>query len=75
MTIFPILAWIIVPIIGMVSELPLGDDVTKFIQNSGLHPNFILIFTSLLLALLAFFLVIKGIPQSFVSLIKEFNNN
>ena len=73
-TIFPILAWIIVPIVGMVNELPSGDDVTNFIYNSGWHPGTVIVFALVLFILALAIIVLKGLPKSVVLLIKEIND-
>lgn len=36
--VFSILAWIIVPILYIMGNAPTYDDVTKFLDNSGIHP-------------------------------------
>jgi len=60
-TIAPVFAWVLVPIIGMLYELPPGDDVTKFITNSGLHPVDVIISALTLIALLILLFYAKGI--------------
>ena len=34
----PTLAWVIVPVLYLFDQAPQGDDVTKFINSSGLSP-------------------------------------
>ena len=60
-TIAPVLAWVLVPIIGTLSEMPPGDDVTKFITNSGWHPGVVVIGALTLVALLILLFYKKGI--------------
>ncbi len=69
----PILAWIIVPIICMVSTPPAGDDVTKFIVNSDWHPGIVATLACALIIIILFFTFIRGIPQSFKEMIKSFH--
>jgi hypothetical protein len=37
-TLFTLLAWVIIPFLFLKNSAPVGDDVTKFIVNSGLPP-------------------------------------
>jgi hypothetical protein len=37
-TLFTLLAWVIIPFLYLKNSAPVGDDVTKFIANSGLLP-------------------------------------
>jgi len=60
-TIAPVFAWVLVPVIGMLFELPPGDDVTKFITNSGWHPSVVIIAALTLIALLILLFYLKGI--------------
>jgi len=64
-TVAPVFAWVLVPIIGMLYELPQGDDVTKFITNSGWHPGVVMIIALILIALLVLLFYVKGILQLF----------
>lgn len=68
----PVLAWIIVPVICMVSTPPAGDDVAKFIVNSGWHPGIVTTLACALIAIVLFYTFIRGIPQSFKEMIKSF---
>lgn len=45
---FSVIAWILVPILYMLGKAPENDDVTKFINVSGLNPIFICIAAVLL---------------------------
>jgi len=73
-TIGPVFAWVLVPIIGMLSGLPPGDDVTKFINNSGWHPGVVMVLALVLIALLVLLFWVKGILQLFVTTNKQLKN-
>ena len=68
----PLLAWVVVPIIALLSASPAGDDVTKFMMNSGWHPGVVALLSGLLLICLITFIFFKGIPQSFKAMLKSF---
>ena len=67
----PIFAWVFVPIIGMLSGFPPGDDVTNFIDNSGWHPGVVVILALILIALLVLLFSRKGIFKLIVTTIKQ----
>lgn len=65
-----LLAWIIIPLISLFTLPPAGDDATRFLSITGLHP-LIVMMTSLLLIILLVFLIYK---RGLIRKIKEINN-
>jgi len=66
--------WILIPIISIFTTPPPGDDVTKFLSNSGLNP---IIIAAVGLLMLASFLLVafkKGIINNFIDIIKNLRN-
>ena len=72
--IFPILSWVFIPIIGMVSEFPPRDDVSNFIYSTGWHPLWVLLLASVLFTLMILLITAKGVPQAFFALAKRINS-
>lgn len=60
-----ILAWVIVPIMYLAEKAPQNDDVTKFINNSGLSPWVVLSAASILFACCFFLAWKKKIIQNY----------
>lgn len=64
-------AWIAIPLIAIYSEPPAGDDVTKFLQTTGIHPLAVTLTTIALVAGLLFWIIKLGIPHK----LKSFNKD
>ncbi|HHW01000.1 MAG TPA: hypothetical protein GXX36_15810 [Clostridiaceae bacterium] len=60
-------AWVAIPVISLFTTLPAGDDVSKFLNVSGLNPLLI----SLIAFLLMFLLVLVACKKGLYSKIKE----
>ena len=65
-------AWIAIPVMAMFSEPPAGDDVTKFLQTTGIHPVMVILATAAVMAIMLFWIVKLGIPNQLKSYHKEF---
>ncbi|MFO7998839.1 MAG: M50 family metallopeptidase [Bacteroidales bacterium] len=57
------LAWIVIPVVALFSEPPAGDDVTKFLRTTGIHPLAVTLVIAVLLAVILFWIVKLRIPQ------------
>jgi len=55
------LAWVAIPLISMFTEPPAGDDVSKFLEVSGLNPLPVSFITLMLMFLLALIASKKGV--------------
>lgn len=65
---FSILAWVIVPFVSMFSTPPSGDDVTKFLINSGCNKFIIILSAMLLIVMMVIIALYKGVFKSFLDL-------
>jgi hypothetical protein len=72
---FSIVAWVIVPIVYLLSTPPVGDDVANFIANSGIHPLIVMSAAIIIIVSLVGLLLSKGIIQSFLALAKQVNSS
>jgi|LSQX01.3.fsa_nt_gb hypothetical protein len=70
-----IIPWIFIPLMSFFAAPPAGDDVTKFLQNSGLNPVIVTCIGLFLLVLLLFTALKKGIINNFINLVKEVRNS
>jgi len=61
MIICSFLAWVIIPLISLFTAPPAGDDVSRFLEVSGLNPLLISLFALLLMFLLALFSYKRGV--------------
>jgi hypothetical protein len=64
-----LLAWVMVPFISLFTLPPAGDDVTKFLNITSLHPLIVMI-TALLIIIALVFLIYK---RGLIGKIKEIN--
>lgn len=60
-TSFSLLAWLIIPIISMFTDPPIGDDVTNFLEISGIHPLMVTLVALLIFLGMIFFIYNKGL--------------
>ena len=67
-----IAAWVIVPIVSLISKPPVEDDVAKFIVSSGWHPLLVLAAVCLIIIMLTL-LLSNGVIQSFIIIAKQVN--
>lgn len=67
-----VLAWVLVPILAAAGAAPKGDDVAKFIVNSGLPPLVVAAGGLLLFGLLAAALFYKKVPQNYWKTLRSF---
>lgn len=65
-----LLAWVFVPIQYMMGIAPVGEDVTKFISCSGIHPLAVTISALLLISLTLLFAWKKGVIKNYINTIK-----
>ncbi len=56
-----LLAWVVIPVVSLFSEPPPGDDVTKFMNHSGMSPLLVTAAAVSVIALLAFLIYRTGI--------------
>ena len=56
-----LLAWVIIPIIALFGTPPQGDDVTKFMTNTGLNPMIMILAAILIVAGLIILALKKGL--------------
>lgn len=68
MIIGSLMAWVIIPVVSLFSAPPAGDDVTKFLNNSGLHPLMVTSAALLTMALMATMVYRSGL----LSKLKEY---
>ncbi len=66
-----LLAWIVIPVMAVFSEPPAGDDVTKFLQTTGIHPLMVTLASIVLAASMLFWIIKLGIPQKLIAHNKE----
>ncbi|MFT3984350.1 MAG: hypothetical protein QM697_10615 [Lachnospiraceae bacterium] len=67
----PLLAWLIVPVVSMVSFPPQGDDVAKFIMSSEWHPMIVFACALAILVGMLVLLIKMGIIQEFSAMLKS----
>jgi hypothetical protein len=75
MPVFSILAWVIVPITYLTGCAPAGDDVTQFLDHSGLSPLLVLFAALLLFAACVALALKKGILSNFWQTVKDIRVN
>ena len=61
----PAAAWILVPVLYMLGKAPVGDDVTKFLDVTGMNPVILILFAGGLLAVSIFLAWRKGIIRNY----------
>lgn len=66
--------WVVIPIVSIFTIPPSGDDVTNFLNNSGLNPIIITIIGLLLFGLFLFVALKKEIINNFINVIKSLRN-
>lgn len=66
----PLLAWLIVPVVSMVSSVPQGDDVGKFIMSSQWHPMIVFACALVILVGMLVLIIKKGIIREFSAMLK-----
>ena len=71
-----LLAWVILPVLFLLSSAPAGDDVTKFLEASRLSPLVVSLAALFVIAFLVLFLYWKGLPGKLKSLfLKHFTQD
>lgn len=65
------LAWVLLPVCSIFASLPENDDVTKFLNVSGISPVIVAV-TAVIVILFSIFIAIK--KQLFIQLIKDIRN-
>lgn len=66
-----LLAWLFVPLLSLFTSIPVNDDITKFLNISGLHP---IILSSVTIVLFSFLLYVgyrKGLFSKIQEMIKK----
>lgn len=63
-----ILAWVIIPFIGMFSPPPASDDVTKFLISSQCNQLIVILSATLLIVMMVITALYKGVFKSFLDL-------
>lgn len=63
--------WVFFPILSMFAPLPATDDVTKFLQSSGLPPAVVSLVSVALILLVLFLAKRKGMFREYVSTLKS----
>jgi hypothetical protein len=71
---FSVFAWVIVPVLYLVGAAPQKDDVTKFIENSGLPPLFVVLLAVLLLGFMTAAAWHRRIIQNYWQALKSLNS-
>lgn len=61
----PAAAWILVPVLYMLGKAPVGDDVTKFLDVTGMNPVILILLAAGLLAASIFLAWRKGIIRNY----------
>ena len=69
--IYPLLAWVVVPLISMATSLTANDDVVKFLYASGLPPLLVTLLALLLLIAAGLVTYHKGVFHALRNLIKS----
>ena len=67
-------AWIAIPVISLFTSPPPGDDVTRFMDASGLHPLLVSVAALLLMLLPVLIAYKKGLISRFSECIKDLGN-
>lgn len=61
----PAAAWILVPVLYMTGKAPIGDDVTKFLDVTGMNPVFLILSAGVFLAATILLAWHKGIIRNY----------
>jgi len=69
-----VFAWVLVPVLYMLGNAPANDDVTKFINNSGIHPLWVILCAILILSAMITFAWYKKVIQNFKHTVNEKSN-
>lgn len=69
-----LLPWLAIPVISLYAEPPAGDDVSKFLETSGLNPLLVSFSALLLIILLILFVYKKGLYQKLAEIRKLLTN-
>lgn len=66
-------AWVVIPFVYLQGSAPVGDDVTKFLNNfsQNNHPLIVSAVTAMLIAVGVTVMIKKGIVQKIISIMKE----
>lgn len=65
-----LLAWVIIPIIALFGTPPQGDDVTKFMTNTGLNPMIMILAAILIVAGLIILALKKGLFTTIAGILR-----
>ena len=72
-------AWVAIPVISLFAAPPPGDDVTKFLESTGIYPLIVSAGVLFVIAIFAFFMhkkgIFKKIKEIFISLKKGSDEN
>lgn len=68
-------AWILVPILYLKGSAPVNDDVTHFLNVSGMNPIAVIVLAVLLLGILTFFTWRRKIFQNYLTAFKPKNKS
>lgn len=66
-----LLAWVAIPVVAMVGTPPPEDDVTRFLESSGLPPLALAALSILALGCLVALAVQRGLPQACVGIVRD----
>lgn len=66
-----LIAWFFVPVLYLVGSAPVNDDITKFINHSGIPPLLVTIVALLVFILLVFICWRKKILQNYYSTVRS----
>ena len=61
----PAAAWILVPVLYMLGKAPMGDDVTKFLDVTGMNPVILILLAAGLLAVSIFLAWRRGLIRNY----------
>lgn len=65
------LAWILIPAISLFAAPPAGDDVTKFMEISGLSPYVVMLGAVCIILLMLWFMTKRGLLAAFRRILRE----
>lgn len=69
-SVYSVGAWIFVPILYLNGSAPVGDDVTQFLNVSGMNPIAVIVLAALILGFLTFLAWRRKIFQNYLAIFK-----
>lgn len=69
--VFSMLVWIIFPLLSLFTPPPQGEDVTQFLNVTGLHPLLVSLAALLLVGMFVFFIYKKGLLGNVFAAVKK----